>query len=101
MKIFAPDGSAIVYALFNEGFQSTMMDDKLAKELNIGGEIKPVTYKWTGKVIKHYPNSKRIKSLQLAVPSRIARFITYETFEPWILDCDVIVLIWTKFSSSF
>lgn len=59
--IHGPEKTILVAALFDEGSQSTMIDAKLAEELKLPGENAPVTYQWTGQIVKHYPHSKKVK----------------------------------------
>lgn len=60
VAVYGPEKFVTVAALFDEGSQSTMVDSKLAEELQLTGETVPVTYQWTGQVVKHYPNSKKV-----------------------------------------
>lgn len=61
IKIVGPTKSITALALFDEGSQSTLIDAEVAKDLGLQGTIDPVTYQWTGKVTKHYPDSMKVE----------------------------------------
>lgn len=60
VQLHGPSGTISTIALFDEGSQSTMIDDSLAKELKLNGILSPITYRWTGQMVKHHPNSKKV-----------------------------------------
>lgn len=55
-----PTKSVATAAFFDEGSQSTMIDESLANVLGIDGKISPITYQWTKKIVQNHPNSKEI-----------------------------------------
>lgn len=60
VKLYGPNKTSTEAALFDDGSQSTMMESNLADELGLDGVVSPVTYQWTGKVVKHHPDSKKV-----------------------------------------
>lgn len=68
VRLIGPKKTMTVAALFDEGSQSTMIEAKTAKELGLEGELAPVTYQWTGKVVKHYPTSTKV-NLKISGPT--------------------------------
>ena len=103
IKVFGPgEKGIVVYALFDEASQSTIMDSKLADELKLLGDIHPVTYQWTGGITKHYPNSMNIKSMEICRPEstskrhklRFVRTIENLDLPPQRFDLDKILQLY-------
>lgn len=74
VKLFGPSGEMTVTALFDEGSQSTMIDDTLANELGLQGTLSPVTYRWTAQITKHHPDSKIVNCQVAELSSTSQRY---------------------------
>lgn len=68
VKLYGPNGSISTYAIFDEGSQSTMLDETVAKSLGLKGTLSPVTYRWTTKITKHHPKSMKV-NLKISGPN--------------------------------
>lgn len=60
VTLYGTHGSISTFAIFDEGSQSTMIDETIAKHLGLKGKLSPVTYRWTSEVIKHHPKSMKV-----------------------------------------
>ncbi|XP_058448834.1 uncharacterized protein LOC131428811 [Malaya genurostris] len=56
-------------AFLDEGSSSTLVDEKIAKELKIKGECEPLIISWTGDVKRHENGSRRIQLMLSAIES--------------------------------
>ncbi|XP_062714295.1 uncharacterized protein LOC115268175 [Aedes albopictus] len=69
-KVRIRNGSEIhdVFALFDEGSSSSLIDASLADRMKLSGPVTPVTYRWTNG-ITHRDEDSMILSLQISGPS--------------------------------
>lgn len=65
VKIRVDDQIREISALFDEGSSLTMIDGKLARDLNVNGVVSPVTYCWTNGA-KHREKDSKIVALDIA-----------------------------------
>lgn len=58
--LHGPNTTILVTALFDEGSESTIIDENLAEELQLSGQVIPIAFQWTNEVVKRYSNSKQV-----------------------------------------
>ncbi|XP_052895761.1 uncharacterized protein LOC128302949 [Anopheles moucheti] len=66
-------GAKTIYAFVDEGSSFSLIDESVARELNVYGSKSPLTLQWTGQVTRSEPNSERVQ-LQISGEDKTSKF---------------------------
>lgn len=57
----SPSKTMIVPAFFDDGSTATMIDEDLANDLGLEGNVSPITYRWTNDIVRTDNESRMVK----------------------------------------